>query len=105
LKRRFRILSVASEYNLDIQSWIPTALCAIHNFIQQHDSDEGELPRTNYFHDDEHFQHAIVEEDHTGAGLRRDQIAQQMWEDYVALLNERGIEMLVDSDVDSDNSF
>jgi len=33
LKWRFRILLLAPEYGLDVQAQIPTALCAIHNFI------------------------------------------------------------------------
>lgn len=37
LKRRFRILLVAPEYDMDIQARIPPALCALHNFIRRHD--------------------------------------------------------------------
>jgi hypothetical protein len=40
LKRHFKILLLAPEYNLEIQARIPAALCAIHNFICIHDSDE-----------------------------------------------------------------
>lgn len=41
LKRRFRILSIPPEYNLQVQATVPVALAAIHNFIQYHsDSDQ-----------------------------------------------------------------
>jgi hypothetical protein len=40
LKRHFRILLLAPEYNVDIQSRIPAALCALHNFIRTHDPDD-----------------------------------------------------------------
>ena len=43
LKWCFWILLIAPEYNLEIQARIPAALCAIHNFIQEHDPNEGEL--------------------------------------------------------------
>ena len=33
LKRRFRILLLAPEYNIEIQNRIPAALAALHNFI------------------------------------------------------------------------
>ena len=42
LKHRFCILLLAPEYSLEIQAWIPAALCAVHNFIQVHDSNKGE---------------------------------------------------------------
>ena len=44
LKCRFRILLLAPEYSLEIQARIPAALCAVHNFIWVHDSNEGEHP-------------------------------------------------------------
>lgn len=42
LKGRFRILLLATRYSLDIQVRIPSALCAIHNFIRHHDPDNRE---------------------------------------------------------------
>ena len=41
LKWCFQILLIAPEYDLEVQARIPAALCAIHNFIQEHDLDEG----------------------------------------------------------------
>ena len=40
LKRRFRILVIPPEYDMDIQAKIPSALCCIHNIIRQHDPEE-----------------------------------------------------------------
>ena len=40
LKRCFRILLLAPEYNLEIQARIPAALCSIHNFIRTHDASD-----------------------------------------------------------------
>jgi hypothetical protein len=42
LKKCFRILRIGPECNLEIQAQIPAALCAIHNFIQEHNPDELE---------------------------------------------------------------
>ncbi|KAF8835242.1 hypothetical protein BDN67DRAFT_868512, partial [Paxillus ammoniavirescens] len=36
LKCCFRILLLAPEYDLDTQPCIPSALCAVHNFIRHH---------------------------------------------------------------------
>ena len=43
LKRRFRILLIAPEYNLKVQARIPVALSALHNFIRIHDPEEGSV--------------------------------------------------------------
>jgi hypothetical protein len=50
LKRHFCILLIAPEYGLDIQAWIPSALCAIHNFNRKHD-----LPDSEAFPNDENY--------------------------------------------------
>ena len=94
LKRRFHILLLAPEYDLDIQAQIPTALCAIHNFIRKHDPDEGPLleARDHRGRDVGHDIPATeeVEQQGTTMGTKRDQIAQAMWEDYQRVLVERG---------------
>jgi len=89
LKRRFCILLLAPEYNLDIQAKIPAALCTIHNFIWINDADEGHLPEERNLHDQDHniFDHGVfvrenLEEDNIEMARLRDQIAQSMWEDY-----------------------
>jgi hypothetical protein len=106
LKRRFRILLLSPEYNIDIQVQIPTALCAIHNFICKHDPNEEELLAQENFggdnvHDADEDSNAAqpVEDGDLGMnmGAIRDQIATEMWEAYSThILQER--EMLDDSD-------
>jgi hypothetical protein len=95
LKRRFRILLLAPEYELCVQAQIPSALCAIHNFIRIHDQDEGALLEERELHDQ--FWHADGEymgadddvEPEAEMKHRRDQIARAMWEDYQNILAER----------------
>ena len=87
LKRCFRILLIAPEYNLDIQ--------ALHNFIRTHDADEI-IPELDVDHDNTYdHDHAAsssvaVELDHPSE--KRDLIAQQMWEDYICVHEERGLD-------------
>lgn len=94
LKRRFRILLLAPEYSLEIQARIPAALCAIHNFIRTHDSadeatfagndnGDGNAPFDDYAAPGP----AAVDE----PSERRDHIAQSMWDTYLAVRMERGI--------------
>ena len=116
LKRRFHILLLAPEYNMNIQAQIPTALCAIHNFICENDPQEGELPETRSIFDRGDFDSEPSAADsgatraNTGAGIRRDRIAQEMWENYLHVLRDRGIgsigDPLDDDDFDevSDNN-
>jgi hypothetical protein len=42
LKRRFHFLLLAPEYDMDIQSKVPPALCALHNFIRHNDPSDIE---------------------------------------------------------------
>jgi hypothetical protein len=90
IKRRFRILLLAPEYSMAVQARIPTALCAIHNFIRTHDAVEGELPGDvaplfDNGHDEHHLRSAahVIEQPESSAN--RDRIASLMWEDYQRL--------------------
>jgi hypothetical protein len=40
LKRRFRILVIPPEYDMDVQARIPAALFCIHNIIRRYDPEE-----------------------------------------------------------------
>ena len=65
---------------MNIQAQIPTALCAIHNFICEHDSQEGVLPevRPVFDGDDSEPQAptaAMTEDGNAEAGIGCDQIA------------------------------
>lgn len=96
LKRRFRILHLPPEYNMDIQALIPPALAALHNFIRDYDPDEIHIYDNDY-HLDEQFDPQMglrceslgelgtgpataVERDR--ANERRDKIAADMWDQY-----------------------
>ena len=39
IKQKFQILLLAPKYDLDLQIRLPAALCAIHNFTREHDSE------------------------------------------------------------------
>ena len=110
LKCRFRILLLSPEYSLEIQAQIPAALCTIHNFICTHDVDENVVEpdlgddEAQNDHDHDHIASAAAaaELDHPSA--RWDHIAQQMWDDYVRIRNERGIEDQEEDEDDDDEN-
>ena len=114
LKRRFQILQIAPEYNINIQARIPAALCAIHNFIRRHDPNEGPLPESRESSDNDRNNQCEAdhlaeagEEQGTEASIRHDRIAQQMWDDYQQILADRQEELELDHDEldDNDNIF
>jgi hypothetical protein len=93
LKRHFQILLIAPEYDLEVQAWIPVALCAIHNFIQEHDLDEGEMEEgRNAFNENSGNEGEPIIPEPEGeivASLLQNQIAQDMWDQYQELLIRR----------------
>jgi hypothetical protein len=105
LKRRFRILLLAPEYSMDIQKRIPAALAAIHNFISIHNPHDRPISSTS---DDVAAAQMYENVDEDAAfgpndsDLRRDMIAQKMWDDYIRICEERGIGMdtAIESDLD-----
>ena len=110
LKRHFRILLLAPEYDLNIQARIPTALCAIHNFIRKHDPNEGELLAQANFGGDDFpdadegpYAEVDVEDGNLEMGAIRDQIATEMWEAYTDILLER--DMQDSDDLDEEASL
>ena len=97
LKRRFRILVIPPEYSVKVQAQIPSALCAIHNFIRIHHSNEGEmtnLKNSEYSSsipnpgDNGVLQMNYVEEAND-VTVHRDKIAQDMWDSYQRVLEVR----------------
>jgi hypothetical protein len=96
LKRRFRILLLAPEYSLEVQARIPAALASLHNFISIHDPHDQPISSTTVNTGTNNVQmYDDVDEDFTSLGaehhdtdLRRDRIAQKMWDDYVLLCME-----------------
>ena len=92
LKRHFRILLLAPEYSLAIQARIPVALSAIHNFIRTHEpGEEPQQGNPDVHHDvndhsNEDLAAGIVEQEEVD--VRRDKIAQDMWDDYLRVCEE-----------------
>jgi hypothetical protein len=95
VKQHFYILLLAPEYSIKTQ--IPSALCAIHNFIQVHDSNEGQLPGQDPEHSnftsnagDSGVQQMEYNEDNVPGEIKahHDAIAQAMWESYQQILEE-----------------
>ena len=101
LKRRYRILQLAPEYNLDIQARIPAALCAVHNFILKFDPLDKEPILSNSTidrNDNNEIDINFTEtEPETSASIRRDQIAEAMWQSYQQYCAE-----MSESDLESD---
>lgn len=112
IKRRFRILLIAPEYDLDLQARIPVGATAIHNFILFHeplDFPEGD-PIVSERHGDsldpDHRASSEVAEESEHelpdaiGDARREEIATEMWNDYVELRRQRGIPVGVDVDLE-----
>jgi hypothetical protein len=100
LKRRFRILIIPPEYDMGIQARIPAALCALHNFIRHHDpSDIEDYSETDNI-PGSHANTAIGDlatraingAERDRAHLKRDQIAKEMWDSYLAFVQEGDFE-------------
>jgi hypothetical protein len=94
LKQRFRILLLPPHYPLEFQPRIPAALCALQNYIQEIDQDEGEIPTDSQqaayepFPSDVNSDHndGFITDDDEGNSevkLRRMNIANEMWESYL----------------------
>lgn len=90
LKGRFDILQRAPQYDMEVQIRIPSALCALHNFIRRYDPDDitpDAEPKLQAFDGGEgSLGNGPANQDaREQANSRRDEIAQQMWEDYLNL--------------------
>ena len=106
LKRRFRILLLAPEYNTEIQSRIPATLVALYNFIRTHDPQQlySQLDDDNLDHSPGGFYAGddsfilggmeVVDEDgsESEATRRRNRIADEMWIQYQQILQQRATE-------------
>ena len=94
LKQKFQILLLPVEYNLARQARLPAALCAIHNFIRDHDpeindpdNDGADVDQENY-QGGGHFEAEGLGADNAEGAAMRDRIAQDMWEDYQNYLQD-----------------
>lgn len=99
VKERWVILIHLSQFDMDVQARIPPALAAIHNFIREHDPDEiREFADVTFdpnpgFVNHDHGTLAngrMTRADKERADVKRDEIAQGMWEQYQEFLQERG---------------
>jgi hypothetical protein len=82
---------------MDIQARIPAALCAIHNFIRIHDAADEVVYVHNDDNDDESGGGPLHDAEPAASdadepSMRKDRIAGKMWEDYLAIRLERGID-------------
>jgi DDE superfamily endonuclease len=88
VKQRFQLMVAAPEYSLAVQGKIIRAICVLHNFIRVHNPDEdlgvtdAELSRRTPRRSAADFGGSVSAEERTIANVRRDEIAQRMWEQY-----------------------
>jgi hypothetical protein len=89
LKRRFRILIVPPELDMHWQARLPAALAAIHNFIRDQDPMDIEdimdpMDPEPGARAGELAQGVPRAAERDRANQRRDRIAKEMWDQYVA---------------------
>lgn len=90
MKQRFRIMVAAPEYSLGKQAKLVNAICALHNFVQAYDPEDGndiniaEVERASPQHLREDFAVDVSRAEQEEASERQDQIAKAMWEQYIA---------------------
>ena len=92
VKRQFRILVAAPEYDIQTQAKIVLAICTLHNFIHIHDPDDlegatDEIECRSSRRTREHYGKSITESEKKRGDERRDKIAKKMWDDYVEYMN------------------
>lgn len=93
-KKCFMILTHPVEYDMAIQAHVPPALCAVHNFIRIHDEDEIHefVPNLHYQNPRDFYGELAagpaVHAEKERAEIRRDNIAQAIWESYQELVND-----------------
>lgn len=109
VKRRFKLMAAAAEYNTRTQAKIPGALAALHNFISTHDPDDlAQIDKAPGDEDEEANMgnngplELEINADHLGGHIstaeknrateRRDVIAQAMWVSYQKELEDRRVE-------------
>jgi hypothetical protein len=109
LKKCFKILTLPPAYGMDIQARILAALCALHNFIKEHESDNNDQTLNQdsmagiESDDNTIFEQAagldIIDKDNIMA-VKRDAIAQSIWGDYQQRILGRHLDA---DDVGTDN--
>lgn len=104
IKARWSILTHPPHYNMHVQAKIPAALVALHNFILDHDTTdldrwivdeqaEDLLPGNRRAAPVDFGQlstaQTISNTEKRRAGIKRDELAQTMWDDYEQYLADR----------------
>lgn len=103
-KRCFWLMAAAAEYALPIQTKIPAAIAALHNFIRTWDPDDlatedGDSDDNAADNGGNHPNIPITPEnlgghisaaEKTRASAKRDEIAKAMWADYIEEVQIRG---------------
>lgn len=93
LKSRFAILTSRPRYNLDVVARLPPALAALHNFIRINDPKEI----SDFLQEDPDLEFGYVGElaggfpkaaERQEANIRRDEMAEAMWNQYKAYDHE-----------------
>ena len=93
----FKTAAQSNEYPLHVQSVIPLAIATLINFIHVHDSTafSRDISARELLapepHGDQILTHGVSTEESEEADARRDAIAEEMWRDYQAELNRRGM--------------
>jgi hypothetical protein len=109
LKKCFKILLLPPAYGMDIQAQILATLCALHNFIREHESDDNDqtlnqdgMARIKSDNDTTPRQEAGPDTTNKDdiLAVRRDTIAQSMWDDYQQRVLGRHLDA---DDVGTDN--
>ena len=103
LKKQWSILTCPLQFDMTVQAKVHPALAALHNFIMKHDPNDIEQyltrnndddldpnsgqPQANEFGD--LADGAVTQREKLWAKAARDQIAESMWRDYQAVLENR----------------
>ena len=110
IKHRFRILLLPPEYSIEVQAFIPVALCILHNIITSHNEPENNSIMQDWaasiergdgieedtgdeeirFEDGREAEVEVEEISPVNSKALRDTIAEAMWNDYQGHLQTRG---------------
>ena len=92
VKRRFRLLVVAPEYDLATQAKMVPAICVLHNFIRIHDVDD--IPEIEGFRSRGQATGALMglggdisNAERNRASELRESIAKAMWTSYQSIID------------------
>ena len=90
VKKRFHLLTAAPQYPIKTQSRLVLAACALHNFVVSYDSDDAilcnreEVVRQALPAQEEELGHKVIRAETLRSMERRNKIAKEMWDQYVA---------------------